>query len=416
MSANSETESHEQVLDESCVCDEQGVVLKTIKSSYNTYIATVMSGRVDCTRRASQNAPCHSHIITLVEHVMESNDALLFRTRMNELKETCAMLMGDDKGNKCAFPAEPPDFVEPEICCKFRNRFVVKTPVWAIQHCLSLGTSMSKKYCFEISNEAELLRATDGAFIICGLINPLCTPQDAERHAAAHPHDPLYDIVSPNCREKKIPSAVLFIPAVGCFYSPRFVSNTSRLQAKNLWLRNMSLASAMVLHMLPSTALRLRRDNGFPGEDGHLSTFTDIYRIDVSCRNNSIETLTPILRGIHVSDDNICIPHDIILCDNDCKIQQDGMVEKNNKVLRKVFVEELFRSRSNRTGCRRYVPKSFIAYPETYVHNPLVVDSSLIQQNKQVVVHIHEDSTSTAIGIQSSIRVQHISGDDYSSL
>jgi len=63
---------------------------------------------------------------------------------------------------------------------------------------------MNKKYCFEISNEAELLRATDGAFIICGLINPLCTPQDAERHAAVHPHDPLYYIVSPNCRGKKV--------------------------------------------------------------------------------------------------------------------------------------------------------------------------------------------------------------------
>jgi len=97
MSGNNETESHELGLDELCVCDEQGVVLKTIKSSYNMYIATVMSGRVDCTRRASQNAPCHSHIITLVEHVMELNDALLFHTHMNELKETCAMLMGDDK-------------------------------------------------------------------------------------------------------------------------------------------------------------------------------------------------------------------------------------------------------------------------------------------------------------------------------
>jgi len=105
MSANNETESHELVLDESCVCDEQGVVLKTIKSSYNTYIATVMSGRVDCTRRASQNTSCHSHIITLVEHVMELNDALLFRTRMNQLKETCAILRGDDKQNKPAFPA-----------------------------------------------------------------------------------------------------------------------------------------------------------------------------------------------------------------------------------------------------------------------------------------------------------------------
>ena len=60
MSHNNETESHELGLDEFCVCNEPGIVLQTIKSSYNTYIATVMSGRVDCTHCASQNALSHS--------------------------------------------------------------------------------------------------------------------------------------------------------------------------------------------------------------------------------------------------------------------------------------------------------------------------------------------------------------------
>jgi len=45
-----------------------------------------------------------------------------------------------------------------------------------------------------------------------------------------------------------------------------------------------------------------------------------------------------------------------------------------------------------------------------------VVDSLLIQPNKQVLLHIHEDSTSATIGFQSSIHVQRISGDEYSSL
>ncbi len=85
--------------------------------------------------------------------------------------------------------------------------------------------------------------------------------------------------------------------------------------------------------MLPSTSLCLKWDSGFPGEDGRLSKFTDIYCIDVSSRNSSIEILAPILHGIHVKDENICIPHDIILSHSDCVIQEDGMVEKNNKVL-----------------------------------------------------------------------------------
>jgi len=33
-SHNNETESHELGLDELCVCDEQGIVLQTIKASY----------------------------------------------------------------------------------------------------------------------------------------------------------------------------------------------------------------------------------------------------------------------------------------------------------------------------------------------------------------------------------------------
>jgi len=204
MSPNNETESYELGLDESCVCDDQGIVLRTIKSSYNMYIGTVMSGRVDCTCHASQNAPCHSDIITLVEHIMELNDAFLFHTHMNKLKETCAVLRGNDVQNKNAFPAEPPNFIDPKICCKFSSHYVIKMPVWAIQHCLSSAGNMSKKYSFEISNEREVLNATDGAFIICGLLNQLCTPQDAERHAAEHPHDPLYDIVSPNCRGESL--------------------------------------------------------------------------------------------------------------------------------------------------------------------------------------------------------------------
>jgi len=244
---------------------------------------------------------------------------------------------------KHAFPAMPPDFIDPKICHKFRNHYVVKTPVWALQHCLSSAKQMSKKYSIEISNEAELLKATDSAFIICGLLNPLCIPQNAERNASVHPHDPVYDIVSPNCRKKKIPSAVLFIPAVGCYYSPRFFSNTSHLQARSLCLRNECLASANVLQMLPSTALCLRKDNGFPSEDGQLSKFTDIYRIDVTSQDNPIETLLPVLCGIHVKDDNICIPHDIIVSRKEIAIRQERSININNKYLRNIFVEQLSR-------------------------------------------------------------------------
>jgi len=100
-SGNDEMESHELELDESCVENQELLALQTINSSYNTFIGPVISGRVDCTRRPSQNAPSHSHIITLVEHIMDLNDALLFHTNMNMLKETCAVWMGGINKKTC---------------------------------------------------------------------------------------------------------------------------------------------------------------------------------------------------------------------------------------------------------------------------------------------------------------------------
>ena len=71
--------------------------------------------------------------------------------------------------------------------------------------------------------------------------------------------------------------------------------------------------------------------------------------------------------------------------------------------LRRIFVEELAVLKSFRAGCKRFVPGSFIACPEKYVDNPLVVDSSFIEKDKQVLLHVQEQSTSLVIGVQSTI-------------
>jgi len=49
-----------------------------------------------------------------------------------------------------------------------------------------------------------------------------------------------------------MPTVVLYIPSTGTYYSPRFVSDTSHLRAKGLWLCNHGLATKTVLQMLPS--------------------------------------------------------------------------------------------------------------------------------------------------------------------
>jgi len=114
-----------------------------IKHLYRTYIPKAVSYKIDCHHRASQNTPSHSHVINLIEHVIDTNDALLFRSRMNLLKFTCAL---DDevKDKSGSYPKKAPYFVDHVIGVKYNGKFVIKTPLWDIQHCLSMNNPSRK--------------------------------------------------------------------------------------------------------------------------------------------------------------------------------------------------------------------------------------------------------------------------------
>jgi len=150
-----------------------------------------------------------------------------------------------------------------------------------------------------------------------------------------------------------------------------------------------------------------------PDVEGQLRNFTDVYHIDIRNHCNLLSTLQPILKGVHVNDNHICIPHDVIVGrQNELVLSKDD-TKANYLLLQKIFVDELTKSKSNKAGCKRYVTGSFIAYPETFVQNPLVVDSYLISNDKQFLIQVQEDSLSPVIGTQSSIRIQHIEGVEY---
>jgi len=68
-----------------------GEKLRSIKSSYNTYVPEVISGKIDCNSQASKNSPSHSHVMNLIEHVMDINDALIFCHQVTLLKKACAL-------------------------------------------------------------------------------------------------------------------------------------------------------------------------------------------------------------------------------------------------------------------------------------------------------------------------------------
>jgi len=206
--------------------DKHEMDLCVIKNSYNTYIPHVTSQKVDCSHHCSQNSASHLQIITLIEHALENNDALMFCMNMKQLKQTC---LRNGKDCNVAYPEDPPDFIPHSIKDKFKGYYVSKTPLWAIQHCLSEMNCLRKSCTLEISNLMELSTAADGAYIICGLLNPDCIITGTSMQKPEHPHDPLYDVMSCNAHCTKMTEVVLYFPSTGTYYSPCYLCDTSHL-------------------------------------------------------------------------------------------------------------------------------------------------------------------------------------------
>jgi len=150
---------------------------------------------------------------------MDSADALMFRKRMNELKDVCALFKKPAEKNM-SYPNKPPVFIYPWIQEKYKGCFVMKTPLWAIQYSLSCTYQSNKTYSIELSNLLELMTANDGAYIICGYINPNCLLNTTPNEQKEYPHDPSYNIVSRNEWCSEIRTVVLYFPSTGSYYSP----------------------------------------------------------------------------------------------------------------------------------------------------------------------------------------------------
>jgi len=82
-------------------------------------------------------------------------------------------------------------------------------------------------------------------------------------------------------------------------------------------------------------------------------------------------------------------------------------------LLWKCFIKELLKSKSNHAGYKHFVQGLFIAYPEHYLSNVLVIDSSLIKNSKQVLINFQDKSNSDDIVIKYTICIHHISGSKY---
>jgi len=322
----------------------------SVKHSYHMYIPQAISQKGDCYCCPSQKSPSHLHIIILIEHVLDNNNAL-FLVHMNLLKHTCAL--SDEVVDKTlSFPKKAPSFVNSLLREKYNRKLVIKTPLCSIQHCLSLNNPSKKRYASELSNVQELSMAADGAFIICGFLNPLCSTETFSNPKVQHPHDPSYNIMSLNSWHNSIATVVLYIPSTGTYYLPQLVSDTSCLRAKGLWLHNQGLATNTVLQMLPSNSLCIQNINGLPDAAGQLWKFTDVYCIDIHCCNAPKTVNSVILTGVHVPDSDICVPSDLMNISDKCWISYGKTKMRVINVYENILLKSLTNQQANMQDVR----------------------------------------------------------------
>jgi len=141
----------------------------------------------------------------------------------------------------------------------------------------------------------------------------------------------------------------------------------------------------------------------------------DIYQINVQSSISQISTLLPVWHGSHMKKGEVCILHGI--ASHQGFVYQTERTPKHNyALLWNHFIQELLKSDSNIAGCKWFITGTFIAYPERYVANALVIDTSLISTNSQVLISVKEQNICDDIAENSSIHIHHISGMEYSCL
>jgi len=104
----------------------------------------------------------------------------MFRMHMKLLRETCALLPTTDL-RRLAYLEEPHKKLKITVCETLCGQKIVKTPLWAVQHCLSRVCGMGKSYCIHTCEISELSTAADGVFVIFGHINPNCVSHESAK-------------------------------------------------------------------------------------------------------------------------------------------------------------------------------------------------------------------------------------------
>jgi len=98
------------------------------------------------------------------------------------------------------------------------------------------------------------------------------------------PMDPVVDIIHAHVsNDSSIPTAILFVPSCGIFYSPYFYCKTPHIAAMAKVVGNQAMGNLFSLEQLPATALRIQRKDGLCAKGGFLSSFSKLFHYCDGC-------------------------------------------------------------------------------------------------------------------------------------
>jgi len=163
-----------------------------------------------------------------------------------------------------------PNFIDPLIGHKLKSYYIVKTPLWALQHCFSINNPSKTTYNFDVLNALELCNTVNGAFIICGL----WIQKVIQKQNSAHPCNLTYDIDSSNSGSIQITTVALY------FLQQELIIHLDLCQiqvvySKGLWLHNHGLATT-IFKFCHQLLFVLTYSDGMPDTYGQLQNFTDL--------------------------------------------------------------------------------------------------------------------------------------------
>jgi len=230
-----------------------------------------------------------------------------------------------------------------------------------------------EKYCMYPCNVGELGTAADHAYLIVGVLKKKrhYIKNNQNKNVALGPKMN-FILSEDNDKSSHVKPdslmCILYVPSTSWFYFPQIAAKCKLIQAfmiANLERMNSELVP---LQPLPSADLCITRSMGTPSNGGFLSSFTDVFQIEVESTLFPVNKCTEI-KAYHFPDDKIFLTPDLYAWHKPGNYPDPA---KNAEDAQHLYVNKLRNSKTNRDGCCAYVPGSYYhniqkCFPDAYI-------------------------------------------------